>query len=214
MNEIIPTILVKSFKDVEQRINSVEPYVNWAQLDIMDGVFVDNQTFNNPRKVKNIKTKLNLEAHLMVQYPEKVFDDWLKVTSRVIFHYESKIQNRELGIRGMIDKAHQAGKQVGIAISPETDIAVTAPFLKDLDVVLIMTVQPGWGGQKFKSWTLEKVKALRRIWSRGNIEIDGGIDPRTAKLAAKAGANLICSGTYIFKSKNVKRAIEKLKSNI
>jgi len=214
MNEIIPTILVSDFKKVKQRIKSVEPYVNWVQLDIMDGIFVDNQTFNKPKKIKKIKTKLNFEAHLMVQYPEKAIDDWLKTTDRVIFHYESRIKNRELGIRKMIDKAHKAGKQIGIAINPETDIAVTTPFLKDLDLVLLMTVQPGWGGQKFKQWTLNKIKLLRQKWPKGNIEVDGGVEPETAKLAANAGANLICSGTYIFKSKNIKQAIEKLKSNI
>ncbi len=214
MTEIIPTILVKTFKQVKQRIKSVEPYVNWVQLDIMDGIFVNNETFNNPQKIKNIKTKPKLEAHLMVQQPEKVINNWSKVVDRVIFHYESKIKNRELGIRKMIDYTHKAGKQIGIALNPETDIAVLTPFLKDLDLVLIMTVQPGWGGQKFKQWTLDKIEVLRERWPKGNIEVDGGIEPKTAKLAIKAGANLICSGTYIFKNKNIEQAIKKLKANI
>ena len=211
MIEIIPTILVKSFKEVKEGIKKVENYVNWVQLDIMDGVFIDNETFNDPKKLRNFKTKVKIEAHLMVQQPEKVIDDWLEVADRIIIHFESKITNREWGIRELIKKVHKKKKEIGLALNPETHYAVAIPFLKDLDLVLIMTVQPGWGGQKFKDWVLIKIEALREKWPDGNIEVDGGVDNENVKKIVKAGANLICAGTYIFRSKDTKQAIESLK---
>jgi len=226
MIKIIPTILVKSFDEVKQRIKQVEKFVDWAQLDIMDGVFVDNETWREPKDLKKINTKLKLEAHLMVNKPEEVMDNWLEVVDRVIVHFESKITNRELGIRELIKKVHKKGKQIGLAINPETSIEVIRPYIStkrsdqpfqpstNLDLVLIMTVQPGWGGQKFLDWTLNKIKALRKIWPNGNIEVDGGINPAAAKKSIKAGANLICAGTYIFGSKNIEKAIGRLKSGI
>jgi ribulose-phosphate 3-epimerase len=215
MIEIIPTILVKNFKEVKERIKKVEDDVNWVQLDIMDGVFVNNETWPYPKgkvdDLKKIKTKLKLEAHLMVQKPEEVIDDWLKVVDRVIIHFESKITNRELGIRELIKKVHKKKKEIGLALNPETHYAVATPFLKDLDLVLFMTVQPGWGGQEFKDWILSKIKALREIWPKGNIGVDGGINDENIKELVKAGANLICAGTYVFRSKDIKKALEKLK---
>lgn len=196
--EIIPTILVKSFSEVKQRIKQVENFVNWVQLDIMDGVFVDNETWNKPSDLKGFKTRVRLEAHLMIEKPEEVIDEWLEVVDRVIVHYEATNNISE-------------GKRIGLAINPETSIDVVKPFLNNLDLVLCMTVNPGWGGQEFQQGTLDKIKALRKLWPDGNIEVDGGINPETAKKTIKAGANLICAGTYIFKSKNIKEAIEKLK---
>ena len=231
--EIIPTILVEKFDEAKERIKQVEDYVNWVQLDIMDGVFVNNETWpyaeGKISDLKELKTKVHpvksskggiakqsfnrvkLEAHLMVQEPEKVIDDWLEVVDRVIIHFESKITNRELGIRDLIKKVHSQKKQIGLAINPETHIAAATPFLKDLDLVLVMTVQPGWGGQEFKEWTLDKIKFLRDKWSNGNIEVDGGVNDENIKKVIKAGANLICVNTYIFRSRNVKEAIERLK---
>ncbi len=204
--EIIPTILVKNFEEVEDRIKRVEDYVNWVQLDVMDGIFVKNKTWANPQDLKNLKTQVKLEAHLMIKKPEEVIDEWLKVVDRVIVHYESEIAN----LKDLIKKAHKHGKQVGLALNPETHFSVVEPFLprhgkrrgeKDLDLVLFMTVRPGWGGQKFKEWTLNKIKALRELWPDGNIEVDGGVNDKNIKKIVKAGANLICAGLF-FKSKN------------
>ena len=209
--EIIPTILVDTFKEVEEKIRKVEDHVNWVHLDIMDGVFVDNETWDNPKDLKGFKTKVKLEAHLMVQKPEDVIDDWLEVVDRIVIHFESKITNRELGIRELIKKVHKKKREFGLALNPETHPAVVTPFLKDLDLVLFMTVQPGWGGQGFKDWVLKKIEILHKLWPNGNIEVDGGINSETAQQVIKAGANLICAGTYIFKSKNIEKAIKSLK---
>ncbi len=226
MIEIIPTILVKSFKEVKERIRKVENYANWVQLDIMDGRFVDNTTWNSPKDLKNFKTRVKLEAHLMIQKPGEVIDNWLDVVDRVIIHYEASNN-----IEDLIKRARSKNKQIGLAINPETSIEVVNPFLprttrgrgkKDLDLVLIMTVNPGKGGQEFKDEVLTKIETLRMNWPDGNIEVDGGINPETSKKTINAGANLICAGTYIFnpsplakgdrvKSKDIKQAIESLK---
>jgi len=218
--EIIPTILVDNFKQVKERIKKVEDYVSWIQLDIMDGVFVDNKTWpytegsiNDLKEISTCgrpavgwKTRTKLEAHLMVEKPKEVIDDWLEVVDRMIIHYETSDDIKEI-----IKRVHERKKEIGLAINPETLIDVLKPFLGDLDLVLLMTVNPGQGGQEFEYEVLEKIKALRKLWPNGNIEVDGGINPETAQESIKAGANLICAGTYIFKSKDIKQAIEGLR---
>ncbi len=229
--EIIPTILVNSFNEVKERIAAVEKCVNWIQLDIMDGVFVNNETwphtvvpgrakrgkrfFAEIEKLKKLNLlkgrKIKIEVHLMVEEPEKEFNEWLKVADRIIVHFESKIINRELGIEEMAKKAHKFKKEFGLALNPETHYVAVTPFLQNLDLVLLMTVQPGWGGQEIKEWVLEKVEALRKIWPQGNIEVDGGINNENIEKVISSGVNLICVGTYIFRSKNIAEAIEVLK---
>ncbi len=224
--EIIPTILVNTFDEIEERIKLVEKYVKWVQLDVMDGVFVNNETwphsvvlgvakkgvkyFKEIQKLKNLKTKTKIEAHLMVEKPEEEFDEWLEVADRIIIHFESKITNRELGLKELIKKTQKKEKGIGLALNPETHYAVATPFLKDLDLVLFMTVQPGWGGQEFKEWTLAKIAALRKIWPKGNIEVDGGVNNENIGKIIKSGANLICAGTYIYRSKDIEKAIKSL----
>jgi len=237
--EIIPTILVNTFKGVKEKIKAVEKYVNWVQIDVMDGVFVNNETWPHSvvpgrakrgakfvkeiDKLKEIKRsaekKIKIEAHLMVEEPEKEFDDWLKVVDRIIVHFESKIINRDLGIKQLIEKAHKKNKEIGLALNPETHFAVITPFIgpKDsdgLDLVLLMTVQPGWGGQELKSWVLEKAEALRKIWPEGNIEVDGGVNNENIDRIIKSGVNLICAGTYIYKSKNIEEAVKALRESL
>lgn len=203
--EIIPTILVPTFNEVKEKIRAVENYVNWVQLDVMDGVFVENKTWSNPADLKDFKTKLKLEAHLMVDKPEKIIDKWLEVADRIIIHQEAS-QN----IGEIIEKTHKAGKQIGIALNPETIPTVLKPFFKDLDLILLMSVQPGKGGQDFQPETLGKIKALRKIWPSGNIAVDGGINSENAKEIIGTGVNILCIGNYIFKSDDIKQTIHRL----
>ena len=227
--EIIPTILAKDFNEVKERIKAVEKYVGWVQLDIMDGIFVYNETWPHSvvpgiaergkiyakeiEKLENLKTKVKIEAHLMVEKPEEEIDEWLKIVKRIIIHFESKITNRGLGIEELIAKCHKNKIEFGLALNPETHFSVATPFLKKIDLILLMSIQPGWGGQEMKAWVLEKAEALRERGYKGNIEIDGGVNDENIKKVVKSGVNLICAGTYIYRSKDIDKAIKILNKN-
>ena len=228
--EIVPTILVQTFEEIEEKIKTVESFVDWVQIDVMDGIFVYNETWPHSAvpgiakrgeayskeitKLKKLKTESKIEVHLMVEKPEEEIDEWLKIAKRIIIHFESKITNREFGIREMAEKCHKNKIEFGLAINPETHWAVATPFFKDLDLILLMSVQPGWGGQELKEWVLEKAEFLRKRGYDKNIEIDGGVNNENIKKVVDSGINLICAGTYIFRSKDIKKAIEKLKNYV
>ena len=207
MIQVIPTIIAKDFQEVQDKIKKVESYVEWVQLDIMDGKFVNNSTWNNPADLKKIETNLNIEAHLMVNNLEEVIDQWIESgVKRIIFHYEATDKHREI-----IDKIKKSGLEVGLAINPETSIDLIDSFIEDLDLVLIMTVHPGFGGQDFLNESVDKIKQLRGEYKDVKIEVDGGINLKTAPLVIKAGANLLVSGTTIFNSNNIEKTIKELK---
>jgi ribulose-phosphate 3-epimerase len=181
----------------------------------MDGQFVDNITWNNPADLKNLETKINLEAHLMIQNPEMVIDNWIESgVRRIIFHYESTEYHQEI-----IKKIQEAGLEVGLAINPETPIEVLDPFSQILNsrfqiLILVMTVQPGRGGQQFLEETLDKIRNLREKYKSVNIEVDGGINPETAPKVIQAGANLLASGSAIFKNDNIEKNIQLLEQRV
>ncbi|MBL7155283.1 MAG: ribulose-phosphate 3-epimerase [Candidatus Portnoybacteria bacterium] len=209
MIEVIPAILIKDFQELQEKIKKVEPYVDWVQLDVMDGQFVDNTTWNNPADLKNLKTNLKLSAQLMIQNPEEHLDEWIDSgVERIIFHYTSTEKHKEI-----IEKVKKAGLQVGLAINPETPIEKVDDFIDQLDMVLVMTVQPGRGGQKLLEETLDKIKKLREKYKDVNIETDGGINLETAPKVVQAGANLLASGTAVFNSDDIEKTIQALKQN-
>ena len=208
MIQVIPTIIAKDFQELQEKIKKVEPYVNWTHLDVMDGQFVDNITWSNPADLKNLETSLKSEVHLMVKNPEEVIDDWIESgVQRIIFHYESTDKHQEI-----IERVKKAGLEVGIAINPETSIEILDSFLP-ISLILIMTVHPGRGGQKFLEETLDKIEQLREKYKNVNIEVDGGINLETAPKVIQAGANLLASGSAIFESENIKETIQALKQN-
>ena len=208
MIQIIPAIIAQDFEQLQEKIKKVESYVDWVQLDVMDGKFVKNETWQNSYDLKSLNTNLNLEAHLMVQNPENIIDDWIKSgVQRIIFHYESTDKHGEI-----IERIKQAGLQAGLAINPKTSIEVIDVFVNQLDLVLIMTIQPGFGGQKFLEETLWKIKDLREKHKDVKIGVDGGINSETASKVIEVGANILFIGSAIFKSKNIEEIINKLKN--
>jgi len=214
MIQIIPAIIAKDFQELQDKINKVEPYLEWAQLDIMDGKFVNNSTWpytagkNQPNELRNINTNLNLEAHLMVNNPEEAISDWINSgVKRIIFHYEATDKHREI-----IEKIKKSRIEVGIALNPETPINVLDDFIKELDLVLVMTVNPGFGGQGFLNESVDKVKELREEYKNVKIEVDGGINLKTAPKVIEAGANILAVGTAIFKSNNIEQTIKEFKN--
>ena len=207
MIKVIPVIIAKDFEELQEKIKKVELYIDWVQLDVMDGQFVENSTWNNPADLKKLETDVNLEVHLMVKNPESVIDNWIKSgVKRIIIHYESTDKHKEI-----IEKIKHAGLEIGIAINPETPIEKVSDFISQLDLALVMTVQPGLGGQKFLKETLDKIKQLRNKYKNVNIEADGGINLKTAKKVIQVGANLLAIGTAIFKSDDIEKTIKELK---
>ena len=169
MIKIIPTIIAKDFQELQEKVKKVEPYIDWVQLDVMDGKFVDNTTWHQPTDLKQLKTNLKLSVHLMIISPEKHLDDWIDSgVERIIFHYTSTKEHERI-----IEKVKKAGLEVGLAINPETSIEVVGDFIDQLDLALVMTVRPGRGGQKFLEETLDKIKQLREKYRDVNIGVDG-----------------------------------------
>lgn len=206
MIEIVPAILVKTVDELNQRVKEVEPYVNRIQVDIMDGIFVPNKTIQ-PEDMKGFKTKLMKEAHLMVNDNEKYVDAFLDLGfDMIIVHHESCKD-----IPGIIKKVKKRGKKIALAVNPPTPLSAIKDYLNNLDMVLIMTVNPGFSGQGFIQEVLPKIRELRRMKKNLDIEVDGGIKKENAKLVAEAGANILASASGIYSFENKKEAIDSLK---
>lgn len=169
-------------------------------IDVMDGQFVPPITFGDGL-VKALRdlTRIPFEAHLMTLTPERHFEAFARAgCSRIYFHAEATAHAHRL-----VQNLHDMGVEAGLAINPATPPEVVHPLITDLDAVLIMTVNPGWGGQAFIESMLPKVRAVRAMRPDIDIEVDGGIDPDTLPLACEAGANLFVAGNFIFKSKTI-----------
>ena len=202
--EIVPAVIAKSQRELEERINLVKDFVNRIQLDIMDGVFVANESLNFNFNLPQVNCQF--EAHLMVDDPDKwVERNWQKADI-VLIPIESCERPKEF------IKFFRGKRKIGFVLNPETPLDKINDYLDEIDQVLIMTVNPGFYGAKFLPETLEKVRELRKLKPNLDIEVDGGITPDTIKVASEAGANFFVSGSYIMNSQNPKEAINKLKS--
>lgn len=207
---IAPSILSADFSKLQEEVNSVEPYCEWLQVDVMDGHFVPNLSFGAP-VIKWIKTNLVMDAHLMVQNPADRIKEFLKAGCKnITFHCEAvKDTTARLAL---IEAIREGGATAGIAVNPETPVENIYDVVDNVDLVLIMSVHPGFGGQQFIPDVLEKVRTLRAKYPNLMIQIDGGIDMASAKLARKAGVNNIVAGSSIFSSPDRAQAIASLRA--
>ena len=212
MNNIIisPSILSADFANLERDIKLVEKAgADWIHVDVMDGHFVPNITIGSP-VVKSLKsvTKLPLDVHLMIENPDKYIEAFAKAGADVItFHYEAGVNIAET-IK--LIKSHS--KKVGLSIKPKTTPDVLLPYLNDIDMVLVMTVEPGFGGQEFMPDCAEKIKYIRQNLTKNIIiQVDGGINDKTAKICKEYGANSLVAGSYIYKSDDVVQSIKALR---
>ena len=204
MVEIIPSINVRTFEEVKERIKKLEPYVSCCHLDVTDGIFSKHPTWHNPADLPNLDTKLNIEVHLMVSEPEKVVGQWLiKPIKRVIVHLEAA---RDVEL--IIKKCREAGVEIGLAINPETFWGKFEPWFGKVDIYQTLAVHPGPSGQQLSEEIYDKIIHLRKSCPECIIEVDGGINPETAKKAKEAGANLLVAGSAIFSFSDVKSAIK------
>ena len=208
MIEIIPAIIAKSFKELKEKIEQVEPYVKWVQIDVMDGDFVPNSTWNKPQDLKYYDPGVLLEAHLMISQPEKYVEQWIDAgIRRIIFHIEATVSPYEI-----MRVCRARGVEAGVAISPDTPVGIVENVAKRADMILVLGVTPGFGGQEFKSEVLEKIEALREANPRLTIEVDGGMNLKTAKRVVSAGANIIGAGSIRYNSQDIEDAIEKVRN--
>ncbi|MBI3305399.1 ribulose-phosphate 3-epimerase [Candidatus Parcubacteria bacterium] len=195
--EIIPAVIPKSFAELEAAAKLVAPHCSWLHVDVMDGVFVPNTTIQNPLEFHQLKTSLKLEAHLMIWATPEARNAWFdSPAERLIWHVEAFDSPDE--IKRTVESTKAIGKQVGLALNPETPLSAVEPYLDKLDTVLVMTVKPGFAGQKFEESVIPKIAALRQIWPNGTISVDGGIRVGTARQVVAAGARRLAAGSALF----------------
>ncbi len=212
---ISPSLLAADFSCLEQEIKRVEQHAEWLHLDIMDGHFVPNISFGVP-VVKSLRkiTNLFFDVHLMISHPLQYVESFADAGADMIcFHVEC-----EDNISEVINRIHTCGKKAGLALSPDTDVSVIGPYLKDVEMILIMSVYPGFGGQKFIPNSCSKIRELKGFIMRcpdvSNdlyIQVDGGIDEHTAHMVKDAGANVLVAGSYVFGTQNPEQSIYTLR---
>lgn len=196
--KIAPSILSANFMELGHEIDRIST-ADYIHFDVMDGRFVPNLSFGLPilRQLKTY-TDLPIDVHLMIDNPDSMIDEYIDAGADIVcFHLEAATHPHRI-----ISRIHEKGRLAAIALNPGTPVSALDPLIYDLDMVLIMSVNPGYGGQKFIDSTVHKLKAVRALCTQAQvnpiIEVDGGINTRTAELVCRYGANLLVAGSSVF----------------
>jgi ribulose-phosphate 3-epimerase len=211
---IAPSILAADFANIQQEVGMInESEADWIHVDVMDGVFVPNISFGMP-VIKAIKkhAKKPLDVHLMIVQPERYVEVFREVGADILtVHIEASTH-----LHRTIQQIKAIGMKAGVAINPHTPVSLLQDIIADIDLVCMMSVNPGFGGQKFIEHTYKKVSELKQLISATNskalIEIDGGVNQDNAKPLIQAGAGVLVAGNFVFSAPNPKEVIQRLKS--
>ena len=213
MIKIAPSILSADFANLERDINRISA-ADYVHVDVMDGVFVPNISIGIP-VVESIRkvTDMFLDVHLMIVEPIRYVEAFCDAGADLVtVHVES---DSEENIHAAIDKIHAKGKKAGIVLKPATPAEAALPFLEKVDLILVMTVEPGFGGQSFMADQMPKVAAIRKLIDEKNpaceLEVDGGVDPNTAPLCIHSGANVLVAGSAVYKAADIPARIKELR---
>jgi ribulose-phosphate 3-epimerase len=204
---IAPSILAADFSQLANELHKVEAAgADWIHCDIMDGHFVDNISFG-PAIVGSVRkrTKLPLDVHLMIEYADHYVPRFVEAgANSITVHVEPEAKH---SVAKTLQQIRDAGCRTGLTLNPATPFAAVEPFLDQIDLLLVMTVHPGFGGQSFRADQMEKVKRAKSLSDKIDIAVDGGINAETARLSIQNGANVLVAGTSIFHTPDYGKAI-------
>ena len=213
MIKISPSILSADFAYLARDIQAIST-ADYVHVDVMDGLFVPNISIGIP-VLKCIRpvTDLPLDVHLMIQEPVRYVDQFCDAGADIVTcHVEADTQEN---ILAAIDKIHTKGKKAGVVVKPRTPASAVLPFIDRVEMILVMTVEPGFGGQKFMADMMPKVQEIRRYIDAMNpgceLEVDGGVDPATCKICVASGANVLVAGSAVYKAADIPARIRELR---